>query len=122
MHVLYVYMFPSSSHPTHLTTRTLGLGGLKWVFGNLVVACGLHVIAIRHPEDRCRLAAGWGGVRDHTDFNSNRKEGSDLDPELFAQALAKATELRREHSRKGGGTGGSLTMIPGECGADFLSL
>ena len=101
---------------------TPGLGGLKWVFGNLVVASGLHVVAIRHPEDRCRQAAGWGGVRDHTNFNSNRKEGSDLDPELFVKALAKALELRRGHRGESKEPGGSLTMIPGECDEDSLVL
>ena len=87
------------------------------MFGNLGVASGLHVIAIRHPEDECHLAAGWGGVKDHTSFNSNRKEGARLDPGLFRQALERAVELR-----EGGATAPSFSMIPAQCEESELRL
>ena len=88
----------------------------RWLFGNLGVASGLHIISIRQPEDKCKRAAGWGGIKDHVSFNSNAKGGMQLDSGVFVLALRKALQLRESHK-----LGPSFTMIPEDCDGGMVT-
>ena len=70
--------------------------GLKYLYANLALASGIHVIVMRQPEIT-DINHGWDPKIDNQDLQGSQNDETTIDSHQFHQVMIKAIDLLEHH-------------------------